>query len=443
MISATLEYEQIVEACLRLIQNRLACRYTFYEFPKEKVDAGVFQSVFLCCQTSDDASGPKTPLRLDELASFSVHASTEKSPNWKVSAASLHCIPRAFPDAAGTALFGICIPIAGSPDASGFSIEVTAEPSLPASLWRSVVINLPRVDRLYLVAITSTNVLEMSTSQGGSDRLLLHLTVNCHRGGGAERVLLPCPLTLSLVRLLAGDYDPPVREADASSVLRWTAIAAAVNPCLLSLQPTSSTKQHLLSSSSSSLAPALEFLLRDHTTERLSSAQTWTWLPKGLLTGCCIRVHERDDHALLQLLAPPKLLPIVTKCLLSQRFSEQTGISLSRCESKIADQTKGMKPQLRCILLALLEEVRRTTELLKASIGEIMQERVPLMTDITPLANSLTAADTVSDWRSRATATELDWSLLKVILLKKSSLLVQLAHARLRSDELMQRFCLN
>uniref|UniRef100_A0A0X3PX65 Uncharacterized protein n=2 Tax=Schistocephalus solidus TaxID=70667 RepID=A0A0X3PX65_SCHSO len=294
MISATLENEQVVETCLRLIQNQIACRHTFYEFPSENVDA-VFQSGYLCCHTPDDSTSPKTPLRLDELPTFNVRSPTETNYNWRLSAASLHYIPRAFPDAATTALFGICIPITGSHDTSGFSVDVTVEPPLPTSLWRSIVITLPEIDTLYLVAITSTNLLEVAASQSGSDRLLLHLAINHHRGVGCtERVLLPCPLTLSLLRLLMGDYDPPLRGADASTMLRWTAITGAVNPCLLSLQPTSLTPHSV------SLAPALEFLLHDHE----SNFKKWTWLSKGLLMGCCTRVHEHDNRALLQLLVP-------------------------------------------------------------------------------------------------------------------------------------------
>ncbi|BHF78233.1 hypothetical protein SprV_0602134500 [Sparganum proliferum] len=436
-MSTKSDYEQVVEACLRLVQDRIARRHTFYEFPKDNIDARVFQSGFLCSRTPTDAASSRTPLRLDELASFSVHYPTENSVNWRLSAASLHHIPRAFPDAAKTALFGVCIPLTGPHDASAVSLDVTMEPSLPASLWRSIVITLPLTKTLYLVAITSNNLLEMVASHSNSDKLLLHLAINYRCAvDGAERVLLPCPLILSLPQFVMGAYDPPLREAGADTMLRWTAIAGAVNPRMLSLRPTTSARH------SPSFGPALQLLLHDHEAGRPRSFQRWAWVSRGFLTGCCIRVHEGDDHPLLQLLVPPKLLPFATKCLLSENFSEQTGLCLSKCEPKVVSRAKDLKPQLHHVLLALLEEVRRTADLLKTVIGEIMRERVPLTTDITPLVNTLTAADTLSDWRARATANDLNWALLKATLLKEKGRLAQLACARQRSDALMRRFCL-
>nr|VZI36162.1 unnamed protein product [Spirometra erinaceieuropaei] len=274
--------------------------------------------------------------------------------------------------AAKTALFGVCIPLAGPHDASAFSLDVTMEPSLPSSLWRSIV-------------------------------------------------------------FLMGAYDPPFREAGADTMLRWTAIAGAVNPRMLSLRPTTSTP---------SFGSVLQLLLHDHEAGRPRSFQRWAWISRGFLTGCCIRVHEGDDHPLLQLLVPPKLLPVATKCLLSESLSEQTGLCLSKYEPKVVSRAKDLEPRLHPVLLALLEEVRRTADLLKTVIGEIMRERVPLTADITPLVNTLTAADTLSDWRARATANDLNWALLKATLLKEKSRLAQLACARQRSDALMRRFCL-
>ncbi|KAL7056127.1 hypothetical protein AAHC03_020937 [Spirometra sp. Aus1] len=339
--------------------------------------------------------------------------------------------------AAKTALFGVCIPLAGPHDASAFSVDVTIEPSLPSSLWRSIVVSLPPTKTLYLVAITSNNLLEMVSSHGSPDKLRLHLAINYRCGvDGTERVLLPCPLILSLPQFLMGAYDPPFREAGADTMLRWTVIAGAVNPRMLSLRPATSARH------SPSFGSVLQLLLHDSEAGRPRSFQRWAWIPRGFLTGCCIRVHEGDDHPLLQLLVPPKLLPVATKCLLSESLSEQTGLCLSKYEPKVVSRAKDLEPRLHPVLLALLEEVRRTAGLLKTVIGEIMRERVPLATDITPLVNTLTAADTLSDWRARATANDLNWALFKATLLKEKSRLAQLACARQRSDALMQRFCL-